>query len=117
MARGAVFAIGPAGFFFFRRTRVDVLPGANWPFCSSSASSRAASGENSSVVVMPSSVPVDVTLEIGKETVDREGGESSGFREVDVVCLRLVVVLDDNDFRDREADLRRSDADGGLDPD
>jgi hypothetical protein len=56
---------------------------------------------------------MDVICETGNDTVDRDGGESSGG---DLVCLRLVV-LDDNDFRGREADLRRSEADGGLDPD
>ena len=116
MAKGAVFAIGPKSLFFLRRTSVDVLFGTSWPFLSSSASSWAASAVNSSVMATLSSASIDVILETGKETVDREGGESSGLMDGDLVCLRLVV-LAVNDLRELEADLRRSDADGGLDPD
>ncbi len=65
---------------------------------------------------MPSSVGADVIRETGNETLEPEGGESSGLMFEAVVDL-LFVVLEANDFRDREADLRRSEAEGGLDPD
>lgn len=120
-ASGAVFATVLAGCFFFRRTSVEGLAGTTWPFLSSSASSWAASGVNSSVTTTPSSGSSNVTREIGNECLDREGADSSASRDGEVVCLRLVglffVLVTVRDFRDRDADLRRSAPEGGLDPD
>lgn len=69
---------------------------------------------NSSVIAIPSREGEDVTRDTGKDTDEREGGESCGLRPGD--AADLLFVLDDKDFRDREADLRRSEAEGGLDP-
>jgi hypothetical protein len=64
---GAALAAVLAGFLFFRRTSAEGLLATTCPFRSSSASSRAASGVNSSVITTPSSAPLDVTLETGNE--------------------------------------------------
>lgn len=120
-AHGAVLATVLVGFCFFRRTSADGLAGTTCPFLSSSASSRAASAVNSSVTCTPSSGSSDVILDTGKEYDARNGSSSSDLMGGERVSLRLVglflVLVAVKDLRDREADLRRSAPDGGLEPD